>query len=106
MKSGKGEIEDDSLTCGSYEEMMRLMTQSRAEAFAAIVQYEPDSITELAQILEKDIGNVQRDVTALRSLGLIELKRQTAQRGVRIRPVAKYQKVIFEYEPKKLRKAV
>lgn len=106
IKTGKGEIQDDSVTCSSYEEMVRLMTQSRAEAFTAIVQEEPASITELAQILGKDVGNVQRDVTALESLGLIELKRQSARRGVRIKPVAKYQKFVFEYEPKKLKKAV
>lgn len=106
MKTGKGEIQDNSITCSSYEEMVRLMTQSRAEAFAAIVQEEPASITELARVLGKDVGNVQRDVTALESLGLIELKRQSARRGVRIKPVAKYQKFIFEYEPRKLKKAV
>ncbi|MCM2324226.1 MAG: hypothetical protein NDJ90_13295 [Oligoflexia bacterium] len=74
IKTGKGEIQDDSITCSSYEEMVRLMTQSRAEAFAAILQQEQASINELAQILGKDVGNVQRDVTALESLGLIELK--------------------------------
>jgi predicted transcriptional regulator len=106
MKTSKGEIEDDSITCGSYEEMVRLMTQSRAEAFAAIVQHEPESITALAQILGKDAGNVQRDVTALQSLGLVELKRQNARRGIRIKPVARYQRFVFEYEPKKLKKVV
>lgn len=105
MKTGKGEIQDASITCSSFEEMVRLMTQSRAEAFTAIVQEKPESITELAQILGKDVGNVQRDVTALESLGLIELRRQSARRGIRIRPVAKYQKFVFEYEPKRVKKA-
>jgi predicted transcriptional regulator len=106
IKSGKGEIQVDSITCGSYEEMTRLMTQSRAEAFAVIVRSEPESITELAKTLGKDVGNVQRDVTALQSLGLIELKRETARRGVRIKPVARYQRFVFEYEPKKMKRVV
>lgn len=106
MRTGKGVIQRASITCSSYEEMMRLMTQSRAEAFAVIVQREPDSLTELAHLLHKDVGNVQRDVTALQSLGLVELKKESARRGVRVRPVAKYERFVFEYEPKKVKKAV
>jgi predicted transcriptional regulator len=103
MKYGKGEIHSDSLSCRTMQEMVALMTKGRLDAFTAIVEQEPNSITELANLLGKDAGNVQRDVASLEALGLVALKRQAAKRGVKIKPVARYQRIVFECEPKKIK---
>ncbi len=101
LKTGMIDIEPDSISCKSMEDMMKLMTKTRFQIFTAIVEKSPDSMTELADVLEKDLGNLLRDAQVLQSLGLIELQRSAGRRGDKITPVALYQKVIFECEPKR-----
>jgi predicted transcriptional regulator len=101
LKTGAVDIERDSIACKSMDDMMKLMTKTRFQIFTAIVEEAPESLTELAEILEKDLGNVLRDSKVLESLGQVKLHRSPGRRGEKIKPVALYQKVIFECEPKK-----
>ena len=106
MKSGKPDIEPDSIACRSMDDMMKLMTKSRFQIFTAIVEKAPDSLTELAEALGKDLGNVLRDAKVLESLGLIELKKLPARRGTKLKAIALYERIIFECEPMKEKKAM
>jgi predicted transcriptional regulator len=105
LKTGAVDIECDSIACKSMEDMMKLMTKARFQVFTAIVEKSPESLTELASVLDKDLGNVLRDAKVLESLGLIELQKIPGKRGEKIKPVALYQKIIFECEPKKVQQA-
>jgi predicted transcriptional regulator len=105
LKTGTIDIDQDSIACKSMDDMMKLMTKSRFQVFAAIVEKTPESLTELADILEKDLGNVLRDAKVLESLGLIELNKSPGRRGEKVKPHALYQRIIFECEPKKERRA-
>ena len=87
LKTGGVEIECDSIACKSMDDMMRLITKARFHVFTAIVERAPDSLTELADILGKDLGNVFRDAKVLESLGLIELQKSPC-RGEKLKPVA------------------
>lgn len=64
------------------------------------------SITDLAAALDKDIGNVFRDAQVLESLGLIGLKRLKGKRREKLVPIALYDRIIFECEPKQERIAI
>lgn len=101
MKSGKTDLDEDSIACRSVEDMVKLMTKSRFQIFTAIVEQAPQSLTKLAEILDKDLDNVQRDVRVLESLGLVKLQRSPGQRGERVKPIALYGRIVFECEPKK-----
>jgi predicted transcriptional regulator len=101
LRTGALDVELDSIACKSMDDMMKLMTKTRFQVFAAIVEKSPDSLTELADVLKKDLGNVLRDAKMLESLGLIELQRSPGRRGEKVRPIALYQRIIFECEPKK-----
>lgn len=101
IQSGQVVIERGSIACKSMDDMMKLMTKSRFQVFAAIVEKSPESLTKLAAILEKDLGNVLRDAKVLESLGLIELKKAPGKRGEKVQPIALYGRIIFECEPKK-----
>jgi len=105
LKSGISDIERDSIACKSMADMMKLMTKTRFQIFTAIVEKAPSSITELAEVLGKDLGNVLRDAKVLESLGLIELQKLPGRRGEKLKPVARYQRIIFECEPKKEQEA-
>ena len=106
IKTGKPDIDRDSIACRTMEDMMKLRTKTRFQVFTAIVEKAPDSLTELAQALDKDLGNVLRDAKVLESLGLIELKKSPGRRGEKIKPIARYERIIFECEPMRERKAI
>ena len=84
---------------------MKIMTKSRFQVFAAIVESNPESLTGLAKVLEKDLGNVLRDVKVLESLGLIELQKTPGLRREKTKAIARYERIIFECEPKRIQKA-
>jgi predicted transcriptional regulator len=105
LKNGAIDIEHDSIACKSMDDMMKLMTKTRFQVFTAIVENTPNSITELAEALGKDLGNVQKDTRVLESLGLISLQKSPGRRGEKIKPIALYHRIIFECEPKKQRRA-
>ena len=68
----------------------------------AIVENHPHSVYELAKALDKDQGNVQRDVKALEQLGLVKLKSVKDGDRERLMPVPQYEKIVLEFEPKKV----
>jgi predicted transcriptional regulator len=100
LRTGKAEIEKDSISCRSMEEMIKIMTKSRFQVFTTLVEKSPESLTELAKNLGKDLGNVLRDAKILESIGLISLKRAPGRRGEKIKPFALYDRILFECEPK------
>lgn len=102
IKTGKADIHDDELVCDGMDAMLKLMSKSRFDVFAAIVEHKPHSLYELAKALEKDPGNVLRDTKALESLGLIKLTTIKDGEREKLKPQALYDKIIFEFEPKKM----
>ncbi|MCM0607004.1 MAG: hypothetical protein KA715_13015 [Xanthomonadaceae bacterium] len=104
MKTGHVDIQKDSITCKSTEDMMTLMTKSRMKVFSATLEKSPESLTELADSIEKDLGNTLKDAKVLESIGLIELKRLPGKQGEKLKPIALYQRIVFECEPRKVKK--
>lgn len=104
MKTGKGQILKNEISCRSMDEMIKVMTKSRFQIFTAVVETSPNSITELAEYLKKDLGNVARDVKALEALGLLTLQKEKGKRGEKMKPIALYDRILFECEPKPLQK--
>jgi predicted transcriptional regulator len=102
IATGHADVRDDEMICDSMDAMLKLMSKSRFEVFAAIVEQKPDSLYELAKSLKKDAGNVLRDARALEALGLIKLLPFKDGDRERLTPHALYEKIVFEFEPKKL----
>ena len=102
IATGHADIRDDEMICDSMDAMLKLMSRSRFDVFAAIVEHKPSSLYELAKALEKDPGNVLRDAKALEALGLIRLVTLKDGDREKLRPQALYDKIVFEFEPKKL----
>lgn len=104
IKTGKTDVREHELVCDSMESMLKIMSKARFELFAAIVEHKPGSMYELAEVLEKDHANVLRDVKSLEALGLIKLKSLKDGARGRFKPEPVYDKIILEFEPKKLAK--
>lgn len=100
IRTGVSDIRDDEMICDSMTSMLKLMSKSRFEVFAAIVESKPASINELARVMDKDVSNVLRDAKALEGLGLVRLVKGHRES---LKPQALFDKIIFEFEPKAAR---
>lgn len=62
------------LVWASVTEYQKFMTEQKLAILAAIVNKKPGSIYQLAQLVDRDFANVQRDCVALAGHGFIELE--------------------------------
>jgi predicted transcriptional regulator len=79
----------------SLKTMRKFITDERLRILKAIRKYRPDSIYELAKILNRDAKNVTDDVHYLSELGLIEIKK-TKDGRQKTKPVVNYEKILVE----------
>lgn len=64
----------------SYEAMRKILTPRRLELLHVIKEKNPQSIYELAQMLGRDLKNINDDLTTLVNIGLVELRKTTKGR--------------------------
>ena len=105
IHAGLQKIKEDELICDSSEVINKIMSPSRLDLFVAIVERQPNSLYELAQILGKDQSQVLKDAKTLESLGLIELLEVSGEGRAKLKPKALYDKIVFEVEPKQVAKS-
>lgn len=96
-KTGTPDIHDDELTSNSFEALLSSMTAGRVELFYAVANHKPDSIYQLAQLLKRDQANVLRDVKTLEGMGLLKLVPEKDGERERLRPVANYDRILFDF---------
>lgn len=86
------------LWCDSFESLFRLISPARMGSIAAIRENKPDSIYELAKLLERDVGNVHRDVQSLVEVGILQLDEADAGDRELECPVVLFDKIVWEVE--------
>jgi predicted transcriptional regulator len=62
------------LNFGSYAELSRLLSQKNLELLDAIFEYEPESIREAAELVDRDYKQVHRNLSELEDIGVIEFE--------------------------------
>ena len=73
------------------------MTEGRLQVFYAIADHEPTSMYQLAQLIKRDSANVLRDVKTLESMKLVNLVSEKDGDRERLRPVANYDRIVFDF---------
>ena len=96
-KTGVPDLEKDELSSNSINALLSTMTAGRIQLFYAIANQKPDSMYQLAQLLERDHPNVIRDVKVLEGVGLVKLVAEKDGERERMRPVALYERIIFDF---------
>ena len=92
LKSQKPRIgKSNTILFNSVVDYQKFMTEQKIAILAAIHTQKPSSIYQLAQVLDRDFGNVQRDCTALKAMGFITLEERGDSKG------SKVPKLIFNY---------
>jgi predicted transcriptional regulator len=90
-------VRPDELLCDTLDSALSVLSKSKFEVFAGVLNFKPDSIAALAKALDKDQANVLRDIRALEALGLIKLVAEKDGDRTRFRPATLYNKIIFDF---------
>jgi predicted transcriptional regulator len=80
-----------TLVFASVAVYQKFMTEQKLSVLAAVLRHKPASIYKLAQLVERDFANVQRDCVALEGMGFMALKKSKGPRS------SKVPKLAFEY---------
>ena len=80
------------------EVLLDSINKNRWEIFNTLVVKKPNSLTELAKLLNKDYGNVWRDVRILEGMGIIKLQKE----GTEVKPIALYERIVFDLSAERI----
>ena len=96
-KKGRGDIRKDEMSSNSIHAILSAMTEGRLQVFYGIADHEPGSMYQLAQVLKRDSANVLRDVKTLEAMKLVQLISEKDGDRERLRPVANYDRIVFDF---------
>lgn len=91
-------VKSNEISSPHIEVILDSINKNRWDIFNTLVEKNPKSLTELAQLLNKDYGNVWRDAKILEGMGIIELKKQ----GKEIKPITLYDRIVFDLPVKEV----
>lgn len=89
VKEGKiNESEPHKIVSRTTEDIGKILTRERIRLLHIIREKKPESISELARILDRKESNVHNDLTFLEGIGLLEIKK--GRNDVKKVPVVDY----------------
>ncbi|MGE0175278.1 MAG: hypothetical protein AB7T49_21020 [Oligoflexales bacterium] len=99
-KALKGKVrstqKDDEVIVTGLDTVAKIFSKTRMEILQAIITQKPQTIYELAKMVNRDFKNVHSDVQFLYDVGLIKLKEASeGRRG--LKPVAKYSGIELDW---------
>ncbi len=96
-KARKGEpIEKrNELSFRSMETLRSILTEKRIELLKTIKHKNPDSLYELAQLVNRDLKSVNTDIKVLSSLGLLSFEKEASGRK-KMKPIVEFDKLNVE----------
>ncbi len=93
IKSGKiSEKQEPEIVARTPEDIAKVLTNERIRLLQMIREKKPESISELARLLERSQSNVSNDVKYLEGIGLLELE-EKKDPVLHKRPVVNYDAV-------------
>ena len=102
VKTGVPDIQsDDELRSGSIKNLLAVATENRINLFMAIVEKQPGSLYELAQILGKDQSYILKEAKTLEALGLISLEKIEGEGRPKLKPISNYDHIVIDIEASK-----
>lgn len=87
------EWDDGEVTAAfpSYDVLTTHLTPARLELLRAIAEHEPESVSETAALVDRDVGDVSRDLQRLDALDLVAL--DEGGPGKPTRPIVPYDRI-------------
>jgi predicted transcriptional regulator len=73
----------NTLVFTSVADYQKFMSEQKLAILAVIIKAKPESIYKLAQLVERDVANVQRDCIALEAMGFIKIGIEKGSKGAK-----------------------
>ena len=89
----EGEEVELTVSFDSPEKIRKLLTEKRLELMKTIMEKEPDSITELTEILDRDMKEVHNDLKLLEENNIVFFEEE----GRKKKPVIPYNDIKVDY---------
>lgn len=96
--TGKPQVFEDTVFFESLDLVDSFINPMKAKIIRAIQKSHPQSIYELAQLLDKDQGYIQREVKFLEGLGILEIEIVKDAGRSRSVPKVVYDKFIIDLD--------
>ncbi|WP_461833388.1 HVO_A0114 family putative DNA-binding protein [Desulfothermus sp.] len=95
LEKGKNVKKKEAIYFTDIQALRAILTPKRIELLKTIKKYKPQSIYELAKLVNRNFKNVNEDLKLLNSLGLIKLIKSNKARKNSI-PVVDYSSIDFK----------
>ena len=93
----KSVASEDTITFSSVAEYQKFMTEQKLVILIVVANKKPTSIYQLAQLVDRDVANVQRDCVALASHGFMKLEKSGDAKKSKIPQLAfDYMKILIQ----------
>lgn len=79
----------------SRAELLKVATQCRADILKTISEKSPQSLYELAKLVQKNQAYIYRETKVLQRLGLVEFVKEEAEGRKRVRPQTCYGQIVI-----------
>ena len=94
--AGKPQVFEDTIFFESLDLVDSFISPMKAKIIRAIQKHSPQSLYELAQVLDKDQGYIQKEVKFLEGLGVLEIESVKDAGRTRSVPKVLYDKFIID----------
>ena len=92
LERGEHVVPKEGLYFTDLRAFRRAITDQRLAVLRTIKAKDPESVYELAKIVQRDVKNVSADLAILEELGLVELKITKTPRG-KVKPTVSYDSI-------------
>jgi len=96
VQAGKSATPKGALVFPDVKILRKVLSEKRLELLRTIKNKNPDSIYELAKLLDRPLRAVQHDVKVLSELGLIEVKKIETKPREKAKPSVPYRRITIE----------
>jgi len=87
VRTSKPSVHLHQISFASIKDITEEFISPRPKLFACLVEKQPQSLYQLAKLLNRDYANVYKDVKSLVAMGVIKLEKE----GERIKPIPLYE---------------
>ena len=94
-RKGKSVLPHHELSFQNIDTLRKVLTEKRMELLHLIKQHSPESIYELAKIVNRDLKSVNTDIDVLVDLGLVSLEKLKEERK-KTKPYVEFDKLNVE----------
>lgn len=95
IEAGKKVRKEEGIYFGSIDNMRAVLTNNRLLILKIIRERKPNSVYELAKMLDRDLKNVNQDLKLLAEVGLVTLEKIEDDKK-RVIPHVNYGKILLE----------